>query len=202
MKKHIALFTLIFIFMLSGTASISKSEENTWLARDWLAKGNGWAEMGIVRANGNDKGSLIFGIAFDSVGSPYVVSLDIKAELNISRFNIEAWEFSESTILGDPIPVPEVEPTASNPFYIKVGPFNNAELGDAVYELWIESSSRGRMKLKGVMRGLGIEFDLENVLWQRGTPEPSEPDNESGCNSVSGLSALLFLVVFKKHIRK
>ena len=200
-----ALFVVIFTLIVSVTVNVSNANEITWLARDWLTKGNGWAEKGVVRTSGNDKGRLMFGITSDPNGNFYVVSVDIKAELNISRFNIEAWDFSEITTLNTPILIPEVKPTVEKPFYIKIGPFNTSALGNASYELWVESSSSGKMKLTGELKSAsGIEFSLENVLWQKNTPEPRDPDNESGCNSVSGLSALLLIVflVSKYYIKK
>ena len=205
MKKHMTFFVVICALILSLTVNVSNSKESTWLARDWLTKGNGWAEKEIVRASGNDKGSLLFGITSDPEGNFFVKSIDIKAELNISRFNIEAWDFSEITTFNVPIPIPEVEPTIANPFHIKIAPFNTSTLERASYEMWIESSSSGRIILKGVLKEVsGIEFNLENVLWQRGTPEPSDPDNESGCNSFFRLLALLPVIfaVSKNYIKK
>lgn len=195
MNKLFTLFIVVFTLISSLFASISNSEENTWLARNWLSKGNGWAERGIIRTSANDKGSFLIGVSSDSTGNPYVVSLDIKAELNISRFNIEAWEFSEATTLDVPIPVPEFEPTAVKPFNIRIGPINTPKLRNAYYEIWIESSKSGKMKISGELIEHGIEFSLENVIWQSGYPEPSDPDNESGCNSVFGLSAPLLIIL-------
>ena len=194
MRKLVALFVVIFI-IVSLTVNMSNSNERTWLARDWLTKGNGWAEKGVIRTSGNDKGRLLFGITSDAGGSFYIVSVDIKAELNISRFNIEAWDFSEITTFNVPIPIPEAEPTVKKPFEISIKLPNTEKLGNASYELSIESSSNGKMKLKGELKESGgIEFSLENVLWQKGTAEPKDPDNESGCNSVFGFAALLLII--------
>ena len=198
MKKLAAplFFVVIFCLILSLSANIGNSAEPPWLASNWFTKGSGWAEKGIVRASGDDKGRLLFGISSAPGGDLHVVSLDIKAELNISKFNINAWDFSESTVLPAPIPIPDAEPTASNPFKISVPPFETKVLKVTKYEISIESSKRGKMKLHGELKEHGVEFDLENVLWQAGTPEPDDPDNKSGCNSVFGAPALLLFAVF------
>ncbi|MCL1940857.1 MAG: hypothetical protein FWG09_02865, partial [Synergistaceae bacterium] len=106
------------------------------------------------------------------------------------------WEFFESAIFDKPIPIPEAEPTVSKPFMIEGIPFETNVLKLTEYKIWIESRTNGRMKIHGELKERGVEFDLENVIWQKGTPEPDDPDNESGCNSVFGASAWLLFAIF------
>lgn len=196
------------LVLILTLAAVSVAEAS-WLQRDWLTKGNGWAEKGAVRAGLDDHGSITFTLSDDvsadisgDVSKTYVKSIDIRAELNISKFNITGWEFHELTNLSIPLPIPDIAPTLDNPFVIQGIPFKTEEVRLDSYSITIESESRGTLKAKGTLLRESIDFELTNVLWQKGTPEPDTPDNKSGCNAGYAAAALVLIPLLALKKRK
>lgn len=196
MKKMKKIFVSVVLLLIAVSAG-----EASWLARDWLMKGNGWAEKGIVRVHAKDVGSLVFTISEDVSGDQYVTNVRIEAELTMSGLDIEAWSFAETTEVVPAIPVPEIEPTLDNPITINGIPFKNETVDIQSYSLSITSASSGAIKVRGEILEHGIDFSLDNVIWQGGTPEPETPDNKSGCNMGAAFPFLLIPLLLKRARR-
>jgi len=163
----------------------------------WLLEGGGFAERSFVRVELTDWGELDVQTKLEN-GVRYITGYDVKVTLDASRFNINAWEYSNSETLQDPVRVPDVEPTLNEPFALPPVTYDGL-----TYVMEFTSTTSGTIRIYGHISG-GVEINSLSAVWKEGTEKPKIPDKTSGCDAGVGiavwpLAALIFVLVSKKQ---
>ena len=86
------------------------------IAGRWLIQGEGYGEK-RVRVQLALEGTLDIHTAIHE-GKRCITGYDLWLRLDASRMNIKAWTERYSETLRVPVPLPELRPTLSNPFYL------------------------------------------------------------------------------------
>ena len=107
--------------------------------------------------------------------------------------NIKAWTERYSETLRIPVPLPELRPTLSNPFYLP--PVKTKE--GLTYKVMLTSVTSGKVDIYGT-----IDLDVigrtkiqsNSAIWKEGTKKPGLEDMQSGCGLGLGMGTMLLLV--------
>ena len=158
----------------------------------WRFEGGGYAEKGFVRARLNAEGVLDVETTLIG-GDIHVTGYRVKANLDVTRFDINVWKDSGGGDLPFPVKAPYLNPTMNEPF--KLPPITYDGL---TYEVEFTSVNSGTLKIYGVLDVdvVGdVTGDSASTLWREGTKKPDIPDMTSGCNAGLGAMALLLVAL-------
>ena len=161
------------------------------IAGRWLIQGEGYGEK-RVRVQLALEGTLDIHTAIHE-GKRCITGYDLWLRLDASRMNIKAWTERYSETLRVPVPLPELRPTLSNPFYLP--PVKTKE--GLTYEVTLTSVTSGKVDIYGTI-DLDVigrtEIQSTSAIWKEGTERPGIEDVQSGCGIGPGLGAMLLLV--------
>jgi len=155
----------------------------------WFLEGGGYAEKSFLRVELTDWGELYVQTKLEN-GIRYVTGYDVRATLDASRLNINAWKYSTSTVLQFPVRVPDADPTLDEPFELPPVTYDGL-----TYKVEFTSTTSGVIWIYGYIDG-GIEINSVSTVWKEGTERPDIPDMTSGCNYGAGAAALFLVALF------
>ena len=163
---------------------------------NWFLEGGGYAEKSFLRVELNAWGELFVRTTLEN-GVRYVTGYDVRATLDATRLNINAWEYSASTTLQVPVRAPNANPTLNDPFELPPVTYDGL-----TYKVEFTSATSGTIWIYGYVDG-GVEINSESIVWKEGTEKPYNSDMTSGCDAGAGAAALplvafVFALAFKK----
>ncbi|MDR3331943.1 MAG: hypothetical protein LBT08_04880 [Synergistaceae bacterium] len=182
----LAMATTVFMLISEGFASASDYR----VGGNWLTNGGGFAEKGILRIGLSNNGRLTMRSYMDG-DREIITGYYMQGELQATGFNIRAWEQSDNHDYGIPIPLDDFNPSMSDPFSLP--PITVDKL---TYTVVFNDVNSGTIRLRGYVDIDGVgecEVNADNAIWREGTPRPSVPDTESGCNAGFSAGALAIL---------
>ncbi|MDR1376189.1 MAG: hypothetical protein LBJ22_01660 [Synergistaceae bacterium] len=165
----------------------------------WLLEGGGFAEKGFVRTELTDSGTLDIQTKTED-GVQYILGYSLNLRLDASRFNINAWKYSNIVLLDVPVPVPELTPTTNEPFELP-----RFTVDGLTCEITFTTTTSGTVRIYGYIDVdvVGsIEINSISTIWKNGTDKPETSDMTSGCNggiwTVSMLPLLLTAALYRR----
>lgn len=180
--------SVIVILLAAPRAAFAEYDISGW----WLLEGSGYAEKGFVRAELTDSGTLDIKTQTED-GVRYVLGYSLDLRLDASRLDINAWKYSKIVLLDVPVPLPELNPTANDPFELPP-----VTVDGLTYEVTFTATTSGTVKIYGyididVVGSVGI--DSVSAIWKSGTDKPDIADMTSGCNGDVPWMASILLIL-------
>ena len=137
----------------------------------------------------------------------FLTGYDIYVQIDLSKLvSYKVWDLHIPNGIRIPVPLPEMRPSNSEPYYLPIVPIDNDEQ-DMNYSIVLTSTTSGKIIINGIIKDVDVvgdvEIDSESVIWLNGTERPDiDPKVDSGCNS-SGLgiiSLALILLGVRKNV--
>jgi hypothetical protein len=191
------ILTAVALLVASGTA-FAAYDISGW----WLLEGSGYAEKGFVRTELTDSGTLDIKTQTEN-GVQSVLGYSLELRLDASRFNINAWKYSNIVLLDVPVAVPELNPTTNAPFKLP-----QVTVDGLTYEITFTTKTSGTVRIYGYIDVdvVGqIEINSVSTIWKNGTDKPDVSDMTSGCSGgISWTASLLpvFWVILRQRGRR
>ena len=215
---------LALILVTLARSSISADEYDEYIIPGkWNIKGKGFGEYSPVRLQLKLYGDMdLTTSAVSELDTEAIISDDqtlpldllhldgnmraltgytIHLQLNLTGASIKAWDEDFPNYIRIPILLPNMRPTANNPFVLP-----SVNLEKFRYKVSFTSTTTGKIRINGYtdVDNLGrCEINADCAIWKDGYPEPAlEEETSSGCDS--GISSLMLLLVFagvRKFVR-
>lgn len=192
--------TFFAALLLACSALCAPSEAASWdMAGRWLIEGTGYGEYSPVRLTLNLDGYMDAKTAL-SGDIRYLTGYDLDLRLDVSGMSVETWREQRSETFREPVPLPEMNPTLSQPFTLP-----EFWIDDLRVKIELRSESSGKVDIYGTI-DLDVigrtEVNSVSAFWREGTEKPDVDDLDSGCASFMSALALLPVVFLIKHRRR
>ena len=191
-SKRYGMLLLAVLLAVCCTALLEAAQPVSYdVAGRWLIEGNGSGKKTISVQLKLD-GTL--DIQTEVVGEKRCITgYDLWLRVDASRLNIKTWTERYRETLRVPVPLPDLQPTLSEPFSLP--PVRTKE--GLTYKITLTSVTSGTVDIYGII-DLDVvgatEINSEGVVWKEGTQKPETRDLLSGCRVGTGLGAMLLLV--------
>ena len=161
------------------------------IAGRWLIEGEGYGEKRVrVQLTLDGTMDVQTGVV---EGRRCVTGYDLWLRVDASRLNIKAWTERYRETLRVPVPLPDLQPTLSEPFSLP--PVRTKE--GLTYKVTLTSATSGTVDIYGII-DLDVvgatEINSAGVVWKEGTQKPGTRDLLSGCRVGTGLGAMFLLI--------
>ena len=192
-SKRYGMFLLAALLLVCCAALPAAAQPVSYdIAGRWLIEGEGFGEKSPVRVQLTLDGAL--DIQTEVVGEKRCITgYDLWLRVDASRLNIKTWTERYRETLRVPVPLPDLQPTLSEPFSLP--PVRTKE--GLTYKITLTSVTSGTVDIYGII-DLDVvgatEINSEGVVWKEGTQKPETRDLLSGCRVGTGLGAMLLLV--------
>lgn len=187
MRKPVSAIRASALLILFTVILVSEAQAATISGR-WLTEGGGFAERGILRIALTADGHVDI-LSSTSGRIETLTGYNVYCILRATKAEFNAWSYTGSLRLPNPITITDYNPTLNDPLYLP-----SFTVDDLTYTITLKTTESGTVKIRGYTNIDGVgrcEVNADCAIWKQGSPKPDIPNTESGCDAGIGSLAAL-----------
>lgn len=202
MNKKI--FACMALTLMLCTSAAYADTEDYDVAGTWMIKGVGHVDKSFVRSSLELSGYMNIATQSSDILSEdmrYITSYDIYLRIDATTLGIKVYDRHIENGIRINVPVPTRIPTAAYPIELPKVTYDGLS-----YSVTITGANSGKVTIQGVIKDVDVigdlDLDSDCKFWRAGTPEPEiDTGKSSGCNSFSGIIAMILALGVMKRVR-